>query len=277
MHTELNSRDSGLSLPVTADDKAVSSSNANQFTSARKGLVLLTLSVGGMTCSSCSITITDLVSDLPGVSQVNVNLLGQSATVLLGDTKLVGAVVETIVDAGYKTEVISIEFQSQQKFEVEDVSPYRLTLSVDGMTRSSCATSITKMVSDLSGVSEAAVSLLSKSVVVIINEKSLAGIVLDTISDSGFTAEIVNVQAMGTTKDDDAPKPRVVSLKVGGMFCRWVLCSFHSTTNLLRIPFPQKTLSRKSHDSYPLPQSGYPCPPSSDHLKRLHTRDLICA
>jgi copper chaperone CopZ len=88
------------------------------------------------------------------------------------------------------------------------------------MTCSSCTTSITNTVSDLDGVSEIAVSLLSKSAIVIIDDKKRAAVVLATISNCGFEAQVVDTQAIGSTKDDSAPGPRVVSLKIGGMFCQ---------------------------------------------------------
>jgi copper chaperone CopZ len=169
-----------------------------------------------MTCASCPKSITDLVSNLPGVSDVNVSLLSKFATAVLADCKLAGVVVETVENAGYETVVISIEPQKQLEVEA---GPYRLTLSVGGMTCAPSETSITKVVSDLDGVSEVTVSLLSNSATVIIAEKDLAGKVLETISDCGFQAQIVNVQAIGSAKGG-SPGPRAVSLKIDGMFCQ---------------------------------------------------------
>jgi Cu+-exporting ATPase len=202
----------------TADQKLASSPSDRQSADANEGhQFLLTLSVGGMTCSSCSVTITEILSNLSGVSEVNVAFLSKSVTAVLADSKLAGMVVEAIVDAGYEAEVISVE--SLQEIPVEEVAPYRLTLSVGGMTHSSCAASITKIVSDLDGVSEIAVSLLSKSARVIIDDKKRVGVILETISDSGFEAEVIDIQAIGT-KDGSVPGPRVVSLKIDGMFCQ---------------------------------------------------------
>ncbi|KAG1833117.1 heavy metal translocatin [Suillus variegatus] len=53
---------------------------------------LVTLSVGGMTCSSCSGTITEIVSQLPGISEVVVSLLNNSATVVVARKDLVGSI-----------------------------------------------------------------------------------------------------------------------------------------------------------------------------------------
>jgi copper chaperone CopZ len=70
---------------------------------------LVTLSVGGMTCSSCPSTITEVVSQLPGISEVIVSLLNHSATVVVARRDLVGSITETIDDCGYEVDVIKIE------------------------------------------------------------------------------------------------------------------------------------------------------------------------
>ncbi|KIJ11796.1 hypothetical protein PAXINDRAFT_43583, partial [Paxillus involutus ATCC 200175] len=66
----------------------------------------ITLSVGGMTCSSCVATITEMLSQLPGVFEVVVNLLSNSATLVVEKKSLISSVTETIDDCGFEAEVI---------------------------------------------------------------------------------------------------------------------------------------------------------------------------
>lgn len=99
--------------------------------------------------------------------------------------------------------------------------PFRLVLSVGGMTCSSCSGTITKMVTDIDGVSEVAVSLLSKSATVIIDTKELVGVIVETVEDCGFEAEFVSVESTAVSHDDDAAfGPRTVALRIQGMFCQ---------------------------------------------------------
>ncbi|NLF35208.1 MAG: heavy metal translocating P-type ATPase [Clostridiales bacterium] len=57
--------------------------------------------VTGMTCSACSAHVEKAVSKLPGVRDVNVNLLGGTMTADLGDVATAAAVIAAVEDAGY--------------------------------------------------------------------------------------------------------------------------------------------------------------------------------
>lgn len=103
--------------------------------------------------------------------------------------------------------------------EHED-GPFRLTLSVGGMTCGACASTITKQVSDMQGVSEVAISLLSKSATVIIVHKKSAEAVVEIIEDCGFEAEIITCLPVALQDDSLDNGPRVVALRIGGMFCQ---------------------------------------------------------
>ncbi|KAI0775940.1 heavy metal translocatin [Trametes elegans] len=97
------------------------------------------LSVDGMTCASCSNTVTALLSDIPGVSEVVVNLLGKSATAVVENPDLAQQLVEAVNDAGYEGELISVQPVSPPKSgSAEDVSLRTVTLRVEGMFFSHC-------------------------------------------------------------------------------------------------------------------------------------------
>jgi len=61
-----------------------------------------------MTCASCSTAITELVSKLPDVSGVTVNLLGNSASMIIQRKELVDSVLAAVEDAGYEAAVSSV-------------------------------------------------------------------------------------------------------------------------------------------------------------------------
>ncbi|KIJ70588.1 hypothetical protein HYDPIDRAFT_122600 [Hydnomerulius pinastri MD-312] len=99
--------------------------------------------------------------------------------------------------------------------------PHRLTLSVGGMTCSSCAGTITEMVSQLPGVSEVVVSLLSNSATLVVEKKDLIPTVTETIEDCGFEGEVVKAEPITSSGSEaTAAGPRTISLRVDGMFCQ---------------------------------------------------------
>lgn len=104
--------------------------------------------------------------------------------------------------------------------DLAENGPFRVTLSIGGMTCSACSGTIMKMVSGLHGVSDVAVSLLSKSATVIVNQKELANIVAEAVEDCGFEAEVLTVESLSTLECDLATGPRTLTLHVDGMFCQ---------------------------------------------------------
>ena len=66
------------------------------------------LSIGGMTCASCISAITRAVSDLEGLSDVNVNLLGKSASMVVTRPELVDDIVKRVEEIGYECDVVRV-------------------------------------------------------------------------------------------------------------------------------------------------------------------------
>jgi copper chaperone CopZ len=92
-----------------------------------------------MTCSACSGSITDTVSQLPGVSEVVVSLLNNSATVIVARKDLIDSVTQTIDDCGFEVDVVKIEPLIPSPSNETTTGPRKLSLRVDGMY-SECVT-----------------------------------------------------------------------------------------------------------------------------------------
>jgi Cu+-exporting ATPase len=101
-----------------------------------------------------------------------------------------------------------------------DAGPFRVALSVGGMTCSSCSGSITKTVSYLQGVSEVAVSLLNKSAIVIVDHKKVVEAVVEAVEDCGFEAEVITITQLNSLNENSSSGLRTVALRIDGMFCR---------------------------------------------------------
>lgn len=97
-----------------------------------QGPTALSLSIGGMTCTACSNTLTRLLSEVDGVSNVVVDLMGHSARVVVDSQKLTPAVIETIEDAGFDGEVVKTEPMIKTPTQQETTSR-TISLKVDGM------------------------------------------------------------------------------------------------------------------------------------------------
>ncbi|KAI0315980.1 heavy metal translocatin [Amylostereum chailletii] len=183
----------------------------------------LTLSVGGMTCASCTSAITNALNDLPGVHDVSVSLLTHSAAATLDDEKLASKVVETIQDIGYDADIVTVAPSDLPGEASNDKTPHVVSLSIGGMTCAACSSTITRLLSDLNGVSDVSINLLGHSGSVKIAHKELVSDIVETIEGAGYEASVMSIEPVETRRgggSDDGPKSRTISLAVDGMFCQ---------------------------------------------------------
>jgi len=91
----------------------------------------LTLSVGGMTCSSCVRTVTDAMNAVDGVNNAMVSLLNSFAACTLARENMADAVRDSIEECGFEVHVVSIESE-RHSTTVEE--PRTVLLKVDGIS-----------------------------------------------------------------------------------------------------------------------------------------------
>ncbi|KAF5369747.1 hypothetical protein D9758_001058 [Tetrapyrgos nigripes] len=70
---------------------------------------ILSLSVGGMTCSACSNSVMNALNNIPGVSRVAVSVLDNSACAIIEHEDLVSQITEAVEDCGFEASVIEIK------------------------------------------------------------------------------------------------------------------------------------------------------------------------
>lgn len=69
----------------------------------------VTLSVPGMTCAACPITVKTALTKTPGVSQANVNYEKRQAIVVFDDAKTnTAALTRATADAGFPSQVVGV-------------------------------------------------------------------------------------------------------------------------------------------------------------------------
>ncbi|KAJ4478056.1 E1-E2 ATPase-domain-containing protein [Lentinula aciculospora] len=98
--------------------------------------------------------------------------------------------------------------------------PFKVILSIAGMTCSSCSTTITNTAKDLPGVTELVVSLLDNSASAVVESEDIARHLASAIDDCGFEASVMNIKPVQNLAAPIAEKTRTVSLKVDGMYCQ---------------------------------------------------------
>ncbi len=105
----------------------------------------LNLRITGMSCGACSARVQDLLSKQPHVSQPNVNLAAESATLCLQHGQPLRPIVDAIEKEGFAVE--------QQQ----------ITFTVEGMSCAACSSSVERMFYAQPGVIDAQVNLATET------------------------------------------------------------------------------------------------------------------
>ncbi|GMG02469.1 unnamed protein product [Aspergillus oryzae] len=168
-----NSRDDeGAMKEITATAASVSSVE-NSLTSVMDDRLTgsrtrITLSISGMSCSSCVGKITGALQNRPWILSADVNLLTSSAVIMLMDNSHIDEVLEIIRSSGYAVELIDTEELQPQKTSKASgmADAWRASYVIGGMTCSSCVGKVTDTLNHLDWITKVDVNLVSGSATV---------------------------------------------------------------------------------------------------------------
>ena len=149
----------------------------------------LTLQVEGMTCASCVAHVEDALKEVPGVSNVSVNLATEMALVELDPQRVAPSVLAQALDeAGYAAGVDKV------------------TLNIGGMTCASCVAHVQDALTEVPGTLSASVNLATEQASV----QYLSGVATlkdfaDMVEDAGYSMDGV----VGEVVDEEADQERL--------------------------------------------------------------------
>ena len=174
-----------------------------------------------MTCASCITAITDALSQLSGVRDVSVSLLGHSATVILDNNVIVGDILEAIQVIGYEADVESLQPLNSGTTTRKPDGSLHVTLSVSGMTCVACSSTVIQLLSELEGVTDVSVNLIGNSVSMVVKSKKLITGVQEAIESASYEASVAKVEPIQVTPKamKAVQERRTVALHIEGMFC----------------------------------------------------------
>lgn len=192
----------------------------------------LTLSIGGMTCTSCATSISHALNQLDFVRNVRVNLMTNSASLdYIGDKALCNEIVAAITHIGFDASIVGSLTLSSSALAITkslsspiDETRFEAVLSIGGMTCASCTGSVGESLRSLSCVDSAEVTLLTNSAVVIFSGQGNLQKVVDAIEDIGYECTVERCNPIEPANEEaesfDGPQQRSVQLKIDGMFCK---------------------------------------------------------
>ncbi|KAK4135002.1 copper-translocating P-t [Trichocladium antarcticum] len=208
-------------MPLVAIDSSTDSATQPQWRA--------TLAVGGMTCASCANMITDELGKRDWISNITVNVLGNSASVDLNDKERANELVRAIEDLGYEATLDTVTDVNRGKRKGPGNSDtWRATLAIGGMTCASCANNITQEMKKKDWVKDIAVNLLTNSATVDFEGQANADKLVEAIEDLGYDGALDAVVSLHSDAAEE--HERTVEIRIDGLYCEH--CPDRVTTSL---------------------------------------------
>jgi Cu+-exporting ATPase len=202
---------------VDVDRHAACDDSENPQSTVFKAII----SIGGMTCSACVMSITKELEVLDNVRSVSVSLLSNNATVKFQGPKTnVDNIIEAIEDVGFEATLDEVMAEPAVQQQHDPASHnFKATLSIGGMTCGSCVGTIVKGLQELSFVSKVSIDLVGCSGVVEFEDKDRLKMILETIDNLGYDATVVTVESCDASETEPSgPKERTVVISIHGMY-----------------------------------------------------------
>ena len=179
-----------------------------------------TVTVEGMSCSSCVGKISEILLEKDWIEKADVSLLTRTATITFYGPGRQQQITELIESAGYDAtieQVQEVDTSSQGKPHEPSSDIWRAELSIVGMSCSSCVGKINETIEKLPWVHSVDVNLLSSSATVVFEDKSHLGELLVIIEDLGFDGKLSDLVRFGQSEDRDYR--RTVQIRIDEMYC----------------------------------------------------------
>ncbi|KDN37191.1 hypothetical protein RSAG8_10323, partial [Rhizoctonia solani AG-8 WAC10335] len=173
-------------------------------------------SIEGMTCASCTTSITNALKEHPGVLSVEVKLMLNSATVVHdGNACSAADIVSEIESIGFEASV-----NNSTPVNTKGVPPKETVFGIVGMTCSSCSSPLSKAIKELEGVESVIVSLISNSMTVTYRpDRITIENITSAVENLGFEVSQTVTRDLETQVSSD-PSERAVQLEFQGMYCK---------------------------------------------------------
>ncbi|CAK9784363.1 heavy metal translocatin [Cutaneotrichosporon oleaginosum] len=176
-------------------------------------VLVTTLSIEGMTCASCTSSISKALEGEPSILSVEVNLLSSSGTVRHKASLSADEVAAMVDDVGFEAEVLESRPEAPERAEEALI---KTTLSIEGMTCASCSGAIDRAVRKHPDVTDAAIDVLLNKGVFTHRPALTPEALKDIVEDVGYDATIVSSALL---ERKGVPGSRTVTVGVQGMFC----------------------------------------------------------
>lgn len=178
-----------------------------------------TFTISGMTCAACSNSVSEVLEGLLGQGSqadepnFSVNLLLNSAVVIIPNKQIVNKVISAVEVAGFGCQLVEV-------LPIQRLINTKITAVIGGITCAACVNSVVSAVQELPFVLDAGVNAVTKSGQFIVEEtaeKTNIQKLRDTVESCGFDFDLVKEEKINFTSAKNTS--RTINIGVEGMFC----------------------------------------------------------
>ena len=184
---------------------------------------LSTLSIEGMTCSSCVNNAAQALRSVPGVTSAEVALISMSAHVEFRTEDaetFIKTLADAVEDVGYTAELVELKpvntNRAAKPKRKSNSDKWQSVYSIHGMSCSSCVGNITNSVEQLDFVEQVDVNLVAHSCTILFHGRDNERLIPPAIEELGYTATKVQMSSLG---EEERKNLRIESLQITGMHC----------------------------------------------------------
>lgn len=151
----------------------------------RRGHMVTTVAIEGMTCGACTSSVENAFVNLDGLVQFNISLLAERAVIVHDSSILTSKAITTLIeDAGFDALIVSSEAQEPLSRKTQQIH-----LSLHGLRDASSASALEENLSSRPGIKFASINLATNRLTLAF-DTSIIGIrsVFEVIETAGYNA-----------------------------------------------------------------------------------------
>ena len=163
----------------------------------KESIVDTKIRIEGMTCGSCSSSITEALKSMGGIIEVHISLMTEEGQVKHEKKVSPQEIVERVDACGFHAQVLSSE--------APDARPLKTVtkLGISGMTCGACTASVTESLEKVPGVENVVVSLITEEASVTHSNNISVESLKEAVEACGFDCRVLSSRAQDSLEEHD--------------------------------------------------------------------------
>lgn len=153
--------------------------------------------IGGMTCGSCSSSVTEALKKMDGIIEVSISLMTEEGHVKHEKKVSPQEIVEQIEGCGFQAQLLSSEAPGAKSHRTIT------KLGISGMTCGACTASVTESLEKVPDVENVVVSLITEEASITHSNNVSLESLKQAVEDCGFDCSVINSKAQDSLEEYD--------------------------------------------------------------------------